>query len=75
MSFLNFFFYKHDSIVIGKGWCLWDMFLVLNFAQNGFLKRRKWSSIVACNYATMIEGDLYMILKEDNVLPISKLFI
>jgi hypothetical protein len=75
MSFLKNKFYKGDSIVIRKGWCLCDMFIVLNFAQNGFLKHKKWSSIVACNYATMIEGDLYMILKEDNVLPISKLLM
>jgi hypothetical protein len=75
MSFLKNKFYKGDSIVIGKGWCLWDMFLILNFPPNGFLKHQQWSSIVACNYATVIEGDLYMILKKENVLPISKLLV
>ncbi len=41
MSFLKNKFYKGDSIVIRKGWCLCDMFIVLNFAQNGFLKHKK----------------------------------
>jgi hypothetical protein len=41
MSFLKNEIYKGDSIVIGKGWCVWEMFIVLKFAQNGFLKHKK----------------------------------